>query len=139
MAGRAGRPQFCKSATVVIMTQMKDKLRYEQLMVGSNPVESSLHLHLHEHLNAEIILGTISGTEQALDWIRSTYMFMRMKHNPDYYGLTSIDSIERLEVNMHHACQDALQSMSNIGMIIMSENGSITTSPALLLVLVYIT
>ena len=125
MAGRAGRPQFCKSATVVIMTQMKDKMKYEQLMVGSNPVESSLHLHLHEHLNAEIILGTISSVEQALDWIRSTYLFMRMKRNPTHYGLNSIITLENLEANIQHACQNALQSMANVGMIIMSENGSI--------------
>ena len=107
------------------MTQVKDKMKFEQLMVGSNPVESSLHLHLHEHLNAEIILGTISSTEQALDWIRSTYLFMRMKRSPTHYGLASNVTIESLEANVHDTCQDALQSMSDIGMIILSENGSI--------------
>ena len=42
MAGRAGRPQFCSSATVVIMTEAKNKQKYEELMVGSSKVKLSL-------------------------------------------------------------------------------------------------
>ena len=42
MAGRAGRPQFCSSATVVIMTEAKNKHKYEELMVGSSKVKLSL-------------------------------------------------------------------------------------------------
>ena len=42
MAGRAGRPQFCSSATVVIMTEAKNKHKYEELMVGSSKVKLSM-------------------------------------------------------------------------------------------------
>ena len=58
MAGRAGRPQYCSTATVVIMTEESRKQHYDRLIGGTQLVESSLHKHLHQHLNAEIILGT---------------------------------------------------------------------------------
>ena len=58
MAGRAGRPQFCDTATVVIMTEESMKRHYERLIGGTQLVESNLQKHLHQHLNAEIILGS---------------------------------------------------------------------------------
>lgn len=49
-------------------------------------VPSSLHKHLVEHLNAEIVLHTISDVNVALDWIRSTFLYIRALKNPSYYG-----------------------------------------------------
>lgn len=50
---------------------------------------SSLHCHLVEHLNAEIVLQTISDVNMALDWIRSTFLYIRALKNPTYYGQSS--------------------------------------------------
>merc|ERR1719348_2847342 len=75
MAGRAGRPQFCDTATVVIMTRQEKKMYYDSLIDGSTMVESNLHSHLVEHLNAEIIIGTIKDVNQATDWIKSTFLY----------------------------------------------------------------
>lgn len=47
---------------------------------------SSLHSHLVEHLNAEIVLGTIRDVNMALDWIRSTFLYIRTLKNPTHYG-----------------------------------------------------
>ena len=46
----------------------------------------SLHSHLVEHLNAEIVLHTISDANMALDWIRSTFLYIRALKNPKHYG-----------------------------------------------------
>lgn len=46
----------------------------------------SLHSHLVEHLNAEIVLHTISDVNMALDWIRSTFLYIRALKNPTHYG-----------------------------------------------------
>ena len=50
---------------------------------------SSLHSHLVEHLNAEIVLQTISDVNMALDWIRSTFLYIRALKNPSHYGYSS--------------------------------------------------
>lgn len=49
----------------------------------------SLHSHLVEHLNAEIVLQTISDVNMALDWIRSTFLYIRALKNPTHYGQSS--------------------------------------------------
>lgn len=46
----------------------------------------SLHTNLVEHLNAEIVLHTISDVDMALDWIRSTFLYIRALKNPKHYG-----------------------------------------------------
>lgn len=47
----------------------------------------SLHRHLIEHLNAEIVLHTITDVNIALEWIRSTLLYIRALKNPSHYGL----------------------------------------------------
>lgn len=59
---------------------------------GDNSVlfSPSLHSHLVEHLNAEIVLQTISDVNMALDWIRSTFLYIRALKNPSHYGQSSV-------------------------------------------------
>lgn len=40
MIGRAGRPQFDKTATAVIMTKQNHKDKYESLVEGTQLIES---------------------------------------------------------------------------------------------------
>jgi hypothetical protein len=47
-----------------------------------------LHEHLVEHLNSEIVLETILDLPSALEWIKSTFLFIRVSKNPNHYGLT---------------------------------------------------
>ena len=76
MMGRAGRPQFDTSATVVIMTTDRQKSRYDLLVGGTQMVESNLHEHLTEHINAEIVLHTITNVSIAFEWIKSTFLYV---------------------------------------------------------------
>lgn len=46
----------------------------------------SLHHHLIEHLNAEIVLHTITDVSIALEWLKSTFLFIRIQKNPTHYG-----------------------------------------------------
>ena len=52
-------------------------------------VGTSLHQHLIEHLNAEIVLGTISDVSVSLEWLRSTFLYIRVNKNPKHYGSSS--------------------------------------------------
>jgi Superfamily II helicase len=60
-------------------------------------VESSLHRHLVEHLNSEIVLKTISDVSVAVEWLRSTFFFVRVLSNPGHYGFPAGLSSEELQ------------------------------------------
>ena len=44
-----------------------------------------------DNMNAEIVSGTITTIDEAVDWIRDTYLFIRMKKNPLVYGINQQD------------------------------------------------
>ena len=86
MLGRAGRPQFEKSAAAVILTTDARKQHYEKLISGQDIIESCLHLNLTEHLCAEIGLGTVYDKLSALRWLGGTFMSIRMEKNLKHYA-----------------------------------------------------
>ncbi|XP_075917829.1 putative ATP-dependent DNA helicase HFM1 isoform X1 [Petromyzon marinus] len=125
MIGRAGRPQFDVSATAVILTRNELKEKYEQMLSGTQKLESSLHMNLTEHLNAEIVLHTITDVNVALDWIRSTFLYIRALKNPKYYkfdaGLNKEDIEKQL---LQELCLESLNSLAAYKLICM-QNGDI--------------
>jgi hypothetical protein len=62
------------------------KAKYEQMVEGNQCIESSLHGNLIEHLNNEVVLRTITNMSVAIDWLKSTYLYIRLKKNPTHYG-----------------------------------------------------
>ena len=54
---------------------------------------------IHNHLNAEIVSGTIKTKAHAVDYLTWTYFFRRLLCNPSYYHLedTSHDGIITLD------------------------------------------
>jgi activating signal cointegrator complex subunit 3 len=52
------------------------------------PIESQFIQALPNHLNAEIILGTVTNIKEASSWLQYTYLFTRMLRNPLAYGIT---------------------------------------------------
>jgi len=45
---------------------------------------------LQDHLNAEIVAGTIANRQEAMDYLTWTYFFRRLLMNPTYYELQDI-------------------------------------------------
>ncbi|XP_051869190.1 probable ATP-dependent DNA helicase HFM1 [Pristis pectinata] len=121
MMGRAGRPQFDTTATVVIMTRNQTKDKYTQMLNGAYTIESSLHKHLVEHLNAEIILNTITDVNVALEWIRSTFLYIRALKNPNHYGFATGLDRAGIEAKLQELCLKNLQALSSIGLLRMDE------------------
>ncbi len=62
------------------------KYKYKNLTSGMEKIESSLHENLIEHMNAEIVLQTISDLPKAIEWLKSTFFYIRVRKNPSYYG-----------------------------------------------------
>jgi len=85
--GWIGRPQYDDSGKAVIFVQEEKKHFYKKFLYEPFPVESSLHLQLHEHINAEVVTGSIGSKQDAVDYLTWTYFFRRMLMNPTYYGL----------------------------------------------------
>ncbi|XP_058394483.1 probable ATP-dependent DNA helicase HFM1 [Diceros bicornis minor] len=122
MIGRAGRPQFDTTATAVIMTRLSTKEKYLQMLACSDTVESSLHRHLIEHLNAEIVLHTITDVNIALEWIRSSLLYIRALKNPSHYGFASGLNKDGIEAKLQELCLKNLNDLSSLDLIKMDED-----------------
>jgi len=87
MCGRAGRPPFDDTGTVVIMTRRETVHLYENLLSGCEMVDSQLLPCAVEHLNAEIVQLTVSDITLAIEWLKCSYLYIRIKKNPEHYGI----------------------------------------------------
>lgn len=121
MIGRAGRPQFDTSAKAVILAQDTKKYFYKKFLYEPFPIESSLHLNLSDHLNAEIATGLVSESKSALDFLKSSYLGIRVRRNPLYYGAEGKDPelIDRYLTNLIEA---SLKDLSVSGGIKIQQN-----------------
>ncbi|XP_050717948.1 uncharacterized protein LOC126999409 [Eriocheir sinensis] len=133
MTGRAGRPQFDTHATAVIMTKSKHKVKYENLVTGRTQLESHLHLHLAEHLNAEIVLGTVTDLGVAVEWLRSTFLYVRVQHNPSHYGLPKDLQQTQLEARLQEMCTKEVNALARAGVILLGEMDIKPTLPGRLM------
>ena len=87
--GRAGRPQFDTSGEATLITNHEALPRYIDKLVRAVPIESNFIKQLADHLNAEVVGGTVSSLNDAVTWIGYTYLFVRMKKNPLAYGINA--------------------------------------------------
>ncbi|XP_039199460.1 probable ATP-dependent DNA helicase HFM1 [Crotalus tigris] len=122
MIGRAGRPQFDTTATAVIMTRLSTRDKYVHMLNGADTIESSLHKHLIEHLNAEIVLHTITDVNIALEWVKSTFLYIRALKNPTYYGFSAGLDRNGIEAKLQELCLKNLNDLSSLDLIKMDDN-----------------
>jgi len=93
MLGRAGRPQYDTEGEGIIMTQHSELQYYLSLTNLQLPVESQLIKTLPDHLNAEVVLGTVQNLEEAAEWLSYTFLYIRMLRNPALYGISNGASV----------------------------------------------
>ena len=111
MMGRAGRPQFDDHGVAVVLVHDVKKNFYKKFLYEPFPVESSLLAVLPDHLNAEIVAGTIQTKQEALDYLTWTYFFRRLRQNPTYYELETLEP-EDLNGFLSGLVQRALNTLS---------------------------
>ncbi|TBU04377.1 DEAD/DEAH box helicase [Hamiltosporidium magnivora] len=86
--GRAGRPQYDTYGEAFLFTS-SDKLSfYLPQLKNQNLIESNFLKSTVDLLNAEISLGNVNNIEDAIKWIKGTFMYVRMLKNPICYGIT---------------------------------------------------
>ncbi|OMO59219.1 hypothetical protein CCACVL1_24992 [Corchorus capsularis] len=125
MCGRAGRPPFDDTGNVVIMTRRETVHLYENLLNGCEMVESQLLSCLTEHLTAEIVQLTISDITKAIEWIKCSYLYVRMKKNPENYAVRKGIPKDRIEKHMQEICVKNVNELSHHQMIQTDEDGFI--------------
>lgn len=122
MIGRAGRPKFEKNGCAIIMTEPKMVSKYENLISGSDILESKLHLQLREHMCSEISLGNISTLLSAVSWIKSTFFYVRFLKNRVAYNLTGDFGGIKDEDGLKLFCQGLLKSLYENRIINMNDD-----------------
>ena len=128
MLGRAGRPQFDDSAVAVIITKQEKVQRYQNLMTGNEVLESSLHLNLIEHLNAELSLGTVSDLDTAKKWLSGTFLYVRLKQNPRHYKLEGDTAQQSLNERVEAMCGRYLDLLQEAGLTIANTKGEVKST-----------
>ncbi|XP_022899943.2 activating signal cointegrator 1 complex subunit 3-like [Onthophagus taurus] len=129
--GRAGRPQFDKSGTGIIITTHDKMHFYLSSMTNQIPIESKLLNALTDNLNAEIVLGSISNIQEAVEWMTFTYLYRRMRINPLVYGLqySDLEDDPDLRGSMLNYAHKAAQLLDRAHMIRYDpKNGDLTST-----------
>lgn len=113
MIGRAGRPQYDTEGTAIILCSESNQAKYRDLVNSCTTIESCLHEHLIEHINTEIGLKTITCLQEGQDWIKSSFLYVRIQQNPRHYsgilasaGSSSYDWEEALTRLVRKAVED---------------------------------
>ena len=117
--GRAGRPQYDKSGVGTIITSHDKLNHYLSLLTNQFPIESNFIHCLADNLNAEITLGTISNIDEAIEWLSYTYLFVRMRINPQVYGINYADVQEdpMLEMKRRELIISAAKNLDKAKMV----------------------
>ncbi|PFX22952.1 activating signal cointegrator 1 complex subunit 3-like [Stylophora pistillata] len=122
MMGRAGRPQYDENGVAVILVHDIKKHFYKKFLYEPFPVESSLLEVLPDHLNAEIVAGTITSKQDAMDYLTWTYFFRRLLMNPSYYDLENIDN-DSVNKFLSALVEGAVREVENSACVEIGEDG----------------
>ncbi|KYB27053.1 activating signal cointegrator 1 complex subunit 3 [Tribolium castaneum] len=117
--GRAGRPQYDTSGHGMIITSVQNMANYMSLLTSQAPIESQFLNNVPDHLNAEIVLGTVSNLKEAMEWLTNTFVYCRIKKNPLVYGLTftEIWEPEKLFQYLERKLFDAASTLESAQMV----------------------
>ncbi|CAL6095924.1 RNA_helicase [Hexamita inflata] len=84
--GRAGRPQFTGKGEIgrgIILTTIDKLGSYMRLLNNESQIDSHMGSMLPDVLNSEIVLGNISTVQNALDYIKRTFYYIRITNTDD--------------------------------------------------------
>jgi len=130
MIGRAGRPQFDTDATAVILTKSQCRDDIEKMLTGKLIVDSQLHKYLTEHINSEIVLGTINNDHIARKWVEATFLQVRLMKNPENYGLSKNSSKAIKESTIINWCKNSIDQLLKHRMVRRSTQGQLEATDA---------
>ncbi|KAI5189295.1 pre-mRNA-splicing helicase BRR2 [Nematocida sp. AWRm77] len=86
MFGRAGRPQFDSKAEGILITTHLALPKYVKMLRTEDPLESMLLSALPEKLCTEVYLRNVRTHADVVEWLRMTFLWVRMQRRPEKYG-----------------------------------------------------
>ncbi|CAG8491424.1 14313_t:CDS:10, partial [Racocetra fulgida] len=103
------------------------KTFYQKFLYEPFPVESSLHMQLENHLNAEIVPKSIKSKEDAMRYLICTYFYRRLRQNPAYYGLEE-NSEKAIDNFLSKLFEKSINELNISGCIEYDEDYNIVTT-----------
>ena len=128
MMGRAGRPQYDDDGKAVVLVEESKKNFYLNFLHSPFPVESSLAAQLHNHINAEVVGGTVRSRHDAVQYITWTFLYRRLLLNPSYYGVEDATA-EGLNVHLQGLVGGVIQQLEKAGLV--ADAGGVLEATAL--------
>lgn len=122
MMGRSGRVNHDTEGKAIVMCKEGKKSYYKHFLHIGFPVESSLDKVLDDHLGAEIINGTISKKDQCMDFLKYTFLFRRIFHNPSFYGITEDIDVSKINLHLSELIDRSLAELEESKSIVMHGN-----------------
>ncbi|RZH67313.1 DEAD/DEAH box helicase [Natrinema altunense] len=119
MLGRAGRPGYDDIGYGWVISDSAEADKYRRLLRDGKEIESRLAESLETHLNAEIAMGTITDLEDVMDWLETTFYYVRGQSRPDDYDFP----------NLRQRVRDCLEGLVERGFVETGEDLSIEATP----------
>ncbi|QCS41040.1 DEAD/DEAH box helicase [Natrinema versiforme] len=119
MLGRAGRPGYDDVGYGWVISNSAEADKYRRLLRDGKEIESRLAESLETHLNAEIAMGTITDLEDVMDWLETTFYYVRGQSKPDDYDFP----------NLRQRVRDCLEGLVDRGFVETGEDLSIEATP----------
>ena len=120
MFGKASRPLQDTSSKGVLMVPSIKREYYKKFLDEALPLESHLHVYLHDAFVSEISTKMISSTQDAVDWATYTYFYRRLLANPSYYSLTET-SHEGLSTHLSELVESTLKDLAEAKIVDLDE------------------
>ena len=119
MLGRAGRPGYDDVGYGWVVCDTAEADKYRRLLRDGKEIESRLAEGLETHLNAEIAMGTITDLEDVMDWLETTFYYVRGQSKPDDYDFP----------NLRQRVRDCLEGLVDRGFVETGADLSIEATP----------
>jgi ATP-dependent DNA helicase HFM1/MER3 len=127
MIGRAGRPGLDTSGRAIIMTDNKSKSLIQSRIQGLGPAESRLLGKLKDVLATEIAQGVVTNMDTAIAWLKTTFMFVRLRQNPSKYAMDM--SWRTIDEYISHILETALRGLAGANLVDFSPSAGICALP----------
>jgi len=75
-------------------------------------------LQLADHLNAEVVGGTVASKQDAVDYLTWTFFYRRLLQNPSYYDLPGVEP-EVVSIYLSRMIEACLTSLE-VGFVLTS-------------------
>ncbi|MFP9191517.1 DEAD/DEAH box helicase [Natrialbaceae archaeon A-CW1-1] len=119
MLGRAGRPGYDDVGYGWVVCDTADADKYRRLLREGKEIESRLSESLPTHLNAEIAMGTITDLDDVMEWLETTFYYVRGQSKPEEYDFQ----------HLRRRVRDCLEELVDQGFVETGEDLSVEATP----------